>query len=79
MRIILARWTSKYGNVYFAARRFSSCASSRDSLITNGLLLGMREPSLQGSRCQGAIREWTYQHKYVSVVMKMGTKVISSS
>jgi hypothetical protein len=46
MRIILARCTSKYGNVYFAALRLSSRASSADRSIRNGLLLGMREPSL---------------------------------
>jgi hypothetical protein len=50
MRIILALWTSKYGNVYLAARRLNSRTSSADSRITNGLLLGMGESSLCFSR-----------------------------
>lgn len=47
MRIILARCTSKYGNVYFAALRLNSRASSADRSMRNGLLLDMREPSLR--------------------------------
>jgi len=42
IRIILARTTSKYGNVYLVARRFNSADSSTDSSIRNALFLGMR-------------------------------------
>jgi len=44
IRIILARTTSKYGNVYLVERRFNSADSSTDSLIRNGLFLGMHNP-----------------------------------
>ena len=37
-RIILARTTSKYGNVYLAARRRNSRSSSAESTIENGLV-----------------------------------------
>jgi hypothetical protein len=40
-RIILARITLKYDNVYFAARLFSSRSSSGVKMISNGLFLGM--------------------------------------
>ncbi|MDO8673792.1 MAG: hypothetical protein Q7O66_20470 [Dehalococcoidia bacterium] len=42
----MARTTSKYGNVYFDARRDSSLASSGDSRIWYGLFLGMMTTSL---------------------------------
>jgi len=45
IKIILARTTSKYGNVYFPARRRNSLASAVVSLMTNGLFLGIRGPS----------------------------------
>ena len=45
MRIIFARWTSHYGNVYFSALRLSSPASSADRSIRYGLTLGTGEPS----------------------------------
>ena len=41
IRIIFARMTLKYGNVYLADRRFNSSASAADSSISNGLFLGM--------------------------------------
>jgi hypothetical protein len=44
IRIILARTTSKYGNVYLAARRFNSADSSADNSILNGLFLGTGDP-----------------------------------
>ena len=47
MSIILARMTSKYGNVYFAARRLNSIASSADRSIWYGLFLGIYTPSSQ--------------------------------
>jgi len=39
---ILARMTSRYGDVYFRALLASSRRCSADNLIANGLLLGMR-------------------------------------
>ena len=39
--MILARMTMKYGNVYLAARRESSFASSSNSTTSYGLFLGM--------------------------------------
>jgi hypothetical protein len=55
IRIILARTTSKYGNVYLVARRFSSAASTGDNSIRNGLFLGMRNsPSKDRSKMPSA-------------------------
>jgi hypothetical protein len=50
IRIILARTTSKYGNVYLAARRVSSAYSFADNSIQNGLFLGICNSSSKGSR-----------------------------
>jgi hypothetical protein len=44
IRIILARTTSKYGNVYLVARRLSSADSCGDNSMRNGLFLGIRNP-----------------------------------
>jgi hypothetical protein len=73
IRIILARTTSKYGNVYLAARRFSSADSSADNLIRNGLFLGILRPSSKDRK--DAIRGQTYPVIYVSVFMETPTKV----
>ncbi len=45
-RIILARWTSEYGSVYFPERRRSSASSSGDNLIAYGLVPGTARVSL---------------------------------
>src|SRR5579885_3693311 len=41
-RMILARITSQYGDVYFLARDSSACRSSLERSIVNGLFLGIR-------------------------------------
>jgi hypothetical protein len=64
MRIIFARWTSHYGNVYFSALRLSSPASSADRSIRYGLTLGMGEPSAR----------LVAKMPYVSVFQTLGTK-----
>ncbi|CAN5388161.1 hypothetical protein BH09GEM1_BH09GEM1_06510 [soil metagenome] len=48
--MIFARRTVKYGKVYFRARRSSVSCSSRDSVIENGLFLGMDDPSSAWTR-----------------------------
>src|SRR5579885_360502 len=42
-RMILARITSQYGDVYFLARDSSACRSSLERSIVNGLFLGIRD------------------------------------
>jgi hypothetical protein len=55
-RIILARSTSKYGNVYLDARRDNSLASSADSTMLYGLFLGMIDSPLKLS-CQETLKK----------------------
>src|SRR6516164_9393737 len=42
-RMILARITSQYGDVYLLATAASACRSSLESPIVNGLFLGIRD------------------------------------
>ena len=66
-KIILARTTWKYGNVYFAARLRSSAVSLGDNTMGYGLSRGILRPSFghrmpQSKGCGNRI--------YVSVFMK---------
>ena len=64
-RIILARITLKYANVYFAALLFNSLSSSGVKMILYGLLLGM--DNLHGY--QHAIKSIKYQAKHTLVYL----------
>src|SRR5207302_4551220 len=56
-RIILARATTKYGNVYLLARRSSSSLSCLVRTILNGLFLGNLVPSQSKHSREGAQTE----------------------
>jgi heme/copper-type cytochrome/quinol oxidase subunit 3 len=64
-RIIFARITLKYANVYFDARRFNSCSSFGAKTILYGLFFGM--DNLLGY--QHAIKDIEYQAKNTLVYL----------
>jgi hypothetical protein len=70
-RIILARTTSKYGDVYLAARRRSSCSSAAESTIENGLVRGIvrvaSSPTMPyvSELFNSGIRYRTYESEYL--------------
>ena len=65
--MILARMTMKYGNVYLAARRESSFASSSNSTTSYGLFLGMG--NLLG--CYHAIAKQNWQQYTLAYLRKL--------
>ena len=76
-RIIFARMTSRYGDVYRAARCSRAARSSRVSVMANGLCLGTgavrcgRERTIRGRPM--------YKLKYVIVIVEQSTKRYTDS
>jgi len=71
----LARTTSKYGNVYFVARRLSSADSSEDNSIRNGLFLGICNSSSKDcitmpyvTKIINILRDRIYENAYLAAV-----------
>src|SRR5881409_2615134 len=71
-KIILARTTVKYGNVYFWVRLVSSSVSARVNEIRNGLFLGIatlptpRRYGRMDGKIKGNIRVCIYEITYLA-------------
>src|SRR5262249_36546882 len=75
-RMILARMTSRYGDVYFRARSSSSARSSLDSSMMCGLCLGTIGASPVCTKPRKL--NWKLMLSYVIVFTNSGTKEGSS-
>src|SRR5215471_20810803 len=72
-RTILARMTSRYGDVYCRARLSSSECSSSERLIMKGLFLGILHSFCRGQPIHIVISQ---SIKYVAVFTKSRTKPV---
>src|ERR1041384_3046531 len=72
-RMILARITSQYGDVYFRAMDSSVCRSSLERFMLNGLFLGISNngPLMPAYQITSPNRT----HKYVTVFTNRSTKL----
>src|SRR5258708_31158123 len=72
-RMILARITSQYGDVYFRAMDSSVCRSSLERFMSNGLFLGISDNGLLMPAYQ--ITSPNHSYKYVTVFANRSTKL----
>src|SRR5260370_32538064 len=71
-RMILARITSQYGDVYFLATDSSDCLSSVERRMSNGLFLGIEERRASDASLTDYVTESLVE--YVTVFPNRSTK-----